>query len=123
MSAEAEWERCRHWIEGALEYSGGTHSIDDVAAMVRRGDAQFWSAPNAAAVTEIIDFPQFKCLHLWLCGGDMNEIIHKMLPVAEAWAKERGCSKTSTAGRVGWGRVMAPLGYEPLAQVCMKELV
>ena len=25
-----EMERCRDWIEAALEYSGGTHNFDDI---------------------------------------------------------------------------------------------
>lgn len=122
MTAEDEWRRCALWIEAALEYGGGTHNLDDVLALVLAGDAQFWSSPNAAAVTEINEYPRFKCLHLWLCGGDMNEILHEMLPKAEAWARSQGCSKTTTAGRIGWGRVMAPLGYRPWAEMCMKDL-
>lgn len=117
-----EWARCEAWIAGALEYSGGTHDLADVRAMVERGEAQFWFSANAAGVTEVVTYPRFKSLHLWLCGGDMGEIVSILLPAAEAWAKAQGCTMTSTAGRMGWSRVLEPLGYEPVAQICMKEL-
>ena len=30
-----ELERCRPWIEAALEYSGGTHSFEDIALGIK----------------------------------------------------------------------------------------
>jgi hypothetical protein len=39
-----EMERCRPWIEDALEYSGGTHVFDDVVSGVTSGRMQLWPA-------------------------------------------------------------------------------
>lgn len=122
MIPPSEWERCKAWIEAALEYGGGTHDIEDVRAMCEVGDARFWPGRNCAAVTEIYDYPKAKVLHLWLNGGDMDELIHELRPRAEAWGIEMGCTKATTAGRPGWDRVMGPLGYVPVARICMKEL-
>ena len=35
-----EWERCRPWIEAALIYADGTHSIEDIAAGIASGAAE-----------------------------------------------------------------------------------
>ena len=51
---DAEFDRCSKWLEAALEYSGGTHGIEDIAEGVQDGRFQFWPAPQAAAITEII---------------------------------------------------------------------
>ena len=34
-----ELQRCRQWIEAALEYSGGTHLYEDVVTAVVEGKA------------------------------------------------------------------------------------
>ena len=47
-------ERCRKWIEDALEYSGGTHTFDDVAQCILDGKLQLWPAERGCAVTEIV---------------------------------------------------------------------
>ena len=65
----AEWERCGHYIEDALEYAQFSHTLEDVLRVVLAGDAQFWPESNAALVTEIIDYPQRRTLRFWLAGG------------------------------------------------------
>jgi len=122
MIPASEWDRCIRWIEAALEYGGGTHDIEDVRAMCEAGEARFWPGRNCAAVTEIYEFPKAKRLHLWLNGGDMSELVNELRPRVEAWAIEQGCTQSTTAGRPGWDRVMAPFGYSPVAHICVKEL-
>jgi len=67
--------------------------------------AQFWPAPNAAAVTEIN-----KDLHIWLGGGDKAELLAMTRSAAEH-AKAWGCDRLTLEGREGWERVLAPLGF------------
>lgn len=99
-----------------------THDIEDVERMVAEGEAQLWLGQKSAAVTEIVQFPRCKTLHLWLCGGDLREITEDMLPKAEAFARAEGCTRLTTAGRIGWDRVMKTHGFTPAASVCAKEL-
>jgi hypothetical protein len=109
-------------IKPALEYQN-THLIEDVERMIENGEAMLWLGENSAAVTEIIRYPRAKSLHLWLCGGDMNEITEQMLPQAEAFARAEGCTKMTTGGRKGWDRVMSKHGFTPVASICAKELL
>jgi hypothetical protein len=62
-------EKCKEWIEAALEYSGGTHTIEDVEDAIRSGRMQLWPAERACAVTEIVVYPRKTVLHVFLGGG------------------------------------------------------
>lgn len=119
-TGEAEWARCRQWIEAAVAYCGGTHDIGDVEEAIAAGEAQFWPGRACAVVTEITEFPKFSGLHFWLCGGDMDELVKEMRPAIEAWGAAQGCTRFTTAGRQGWQRVMKSCGYEPLWNICVK---
>lgn len=113
--------RWQDHINRALSFQA-THDIEDVERMVESGEAQLWVGKKSAAVTEIIRFPKCKTLHLWLCGGDLLEITEEMLPRAEAFARAEGCTRLTTAGRIGWDRVMKKHGFTPIASVCAKDL-
>lgn len=119
---EEEFQRCAKYLEAALEYSGGTHGIEEIAEGVREGRFQFWPAPNAAAITEIIVHPRLKELHCFLAGGDLDEL-KIMRPYVEAWAKRHGCARAKFAGRRGWERTfLKDEGYRPSWFVVSKEL-
>lgn len=122
MDFDTEWARCAPWIEAALVHAGGTHSLDDVRAMV--GDpsepVRFWAGRRSAMVTEIQSWPNAKTLLLWLAGGDLDELKDELRPMAEAWGREQGCDRVMIVGRPGWARVLP--GYEVQAVVCGKEL-
>ena len=122
MSEEEEFERLRHHVAAALEYSGGTHKVEDIAEGIRRGQFQLWSGKNSVVVTEIIVYPQLKDLHYFLAGGDLDEL-RLMRPIIESWGKEIGCSRVSLAGRKGWERTfLKGEGYEPKWFILCKDL-
>ena len=51
-------ERCRPWIEAALEYSNCTHEYQDIVDAVATGNMQLWPAPRWCIVTEIVVYPR-----------------------------------------------------------------
>ena len=119
---EQEFQRCAKYLEAALEYSGGTHGIDDIAQGVRDGRFQFWPAPNCAAITEIIVYPRLKNLHYFLAGGDLDEL-SRMRPLIESWGKSVGCTRVTLAGRRGWSETfLKDEGYKPKWAVLAKDL-
>lgn len=122
IDAFAELNRCRRWIEDALEYAGGTHTFNDIAAAVLSDRFQIWPSNNAVVVTEIVVYPQLKDLHYFLAGGNLDEL-KAMRPIIEAWGKEVGCTRVSLAGRKGWERTfLKDEGYRPNWFVLSKEL-
>ena len=122
MSELKEFERLRHHVAAALEYSGGTHKVEDIAEGIRREQFQLWPGRNSVVVTEIIVYPQLKDLHFFLAGGDLDEL-RMMRPIIESWGKEIGCSRVSLAGRKGWERTfLKGEGYEPKWFILCKDL-
>lgn len=113
-------DHCQFWIENALAYSGGTHTFDDVKQGILDSRFQLWPAERGCAVTEIVVYPQKKVLHVFLAGGEMDQII-AMIDSAVEWSKAQGCSSMTIAGRPGWSRVLAKYGYEPVMTVLEKE--
>ena len=116
-----ELERCRPWIEAALEYSGGTHNFADVVADIETGFAQFWPAPRGCFVTHILTFPQKKVLLFFLGGGDLQQLA-LMHDDVLAWGKAQGCQSAMISGRNGWARILGSLSWTPLHQTLTREL-
>ena len=122
MSLFAELTRCRQWIEAALEHGGGTHTFDDIVGAVYAGQMQFWPNENACAVTEIVTFPRRKVLHIFLAGGEMQEIVDMDGPAAD-FAKANGCTAMTIAGRRGWKKILEHRGYSEQFTTLSKELL
>lgn len=114
-----EWNRCSAWLEAALYYSNGTHTIDDVLETVQRGDAQFWHYPDAALVTEIMDYPQKRVLRYWLAGGNLETLL-KVEPSIRHWSQLWGCVGIEIIGRKGWHRVLK--GFKQTGIILAKDM-
>jgi hypothetical protein len=122
LTDEEDLQRLRHHVEAALEYSGGTHGIEDIAEGLKTGRFQLWPADNSVIVTEIIVYPRLKNLHFFLAGGDLDEL-RLMRPLIESWGKSMGCTRVSLAGREGWAKTfLRDEGYKPKWFVLSKDL-
>jgi hypothetical protein len=117
--AVLQLERCRHWLEPALE--DGFYSWDDVVASLHQGRAMLWPGSNSAIVTEDQTYPTGRVMQVWLAGGDMAEIL-QMAPGIEAMARLRGCVAVLVEGRDGWTKTLEPLGYKPWSVTLHKAL-
>lgn len=118
---DAELERCKPWIEAALERGGNTHEFEDIVHAVKAGTMQFWPAEDACAVTEIIVYPRKRAFHVFLAGGNMDTIVD-MDESAVYYAKINGCTIMSVAGRKGWQKVLGERGYKPFLTSLAKEI-
>ena len=110
MSDPFDIDKIRGWIADALAYSGGTHEVEDVLEGIRSGRMQLWPAKRGCAVTEIIEFPRKRVLHVFLAAGEMDQILD-MLESAKEWGRQQGCTGFTIAGRKGWKRVLAKHGF------------
>jgi len=114
--------RLRQQVESALEYSGGTHTFDDIAQAVTENRFQVWPGINSVVVTEIIVYPRIKNLHYFLAGGDLDEL-KLMRPYIERWGKSLGCTRVTLAGRKGWSKTfLRDEGYEPKWFILSKDI-
>lgn len=116
-----ELERCRPWIEAALEYSGGTHSFEDVAKGIVEGRMQLWPSPRGCIVTEIVIYPKKKTLNVFLGGGELDQLLDMHGDVTN-WAKSYGCEALTITGRFGWKKPLKAHGWKPLHASFQKEI-
>ena len=116
-----ELERCRPWIEAALEYSGGTHNFEDVAKGIVEGNMQLWPTPRGCIVTEIVVYPRKKVLNVFLGGGELDQLLD-MHNAVTAWAKSYGCEALTITGRFGWKKPLKAHGWKPLHASFQKEI-
>jgi hypothetical protein len=122
VSFEAEWARVAPWLEAALDHAGRTHSLADVEAAIRRGEARLWAGLRSALVAAVESDPGERRLLIWLAGGAREELETDTLPLVEAWGRERGCRRVLVIGRAGWERTLKSKGYAPLARIVAKDL-
>lgn len=115
-----EIDRCKPWIEAALEYSGGTHTFNDIVNGLIKGVLQLWPAPRGCIVTEIVVYPQKKILNVFLGGGELDQILDMHNDVIQ-WAKAQGCVALSMSGRPGWKKSLEKHGWNQQHVSYVKE--
>ncbi len=110
-----EFKRCAEWIEGALKYSNGDYTLQDIADGINRGEYMLWTCHTAALVTQFNRSPQQTVLHLFLAGGDIAGV-EELVTQAEQWATEIGCDGITLTGREGWKKsFLKTLGYTEIS--------
>ena len=109
------------WIKSALEYSDGTHDIEDIIQGILANKMQYWENDKCAVVTEVIDYPKKRVLHVFLAGGEL-EGIRDLEHSAVEWAKSIGCSAFTLTGRRGWEKALKKDGWENLHTSMIKRL-
>ena len=102
--------RVRPFLEPALPYGGNTHDYVHIVQGVISGNLILWPTENAAIVTEFHNFPNKRMLHIFLAGGDLDEITALHDQVVK-FAKETGCAGLSLTGRPGWVKALSGLGF------------
>jgi hypothetical protein len=114
-------EKARPLLQPALDRGGNTHKWDDIVNALVKGSMQLWVGEKSAAVTEILAYPEKKVLHVFVAGGNMNELI-SMIDSAKEWAKLQKCDSMTISGRRGWEKVLSKEGWKAKMIVMEKEL-
>jgi hypothetical protein len=121
----AEIARCGKWLQDALDRGcmgmEPTHTLDDIAEGVAAGRYQLWPADDAAMVTELIQYPQARHIHVFLAGGNL-ETIKDMRPSIEEFGIFNECTVLSINGRPGWAKVFEDEGYRKGLTSTVKRL-
>lgn len=103
-----EYDRARPWLLKALEFEGDPEA--ELVAKLRAGHAQLWLGERSAMVTEVTEEPKGRTIHVWLAGGDLDEIV-SLTPGIAAWGRMMGCKEATIEGRAGWARVLKSHGF------------
>jgi hypothetical protein len=99
------------------------HTLEWLDEQILSGKVRFWRSANAAMITEIRDYPTgAKDIHGLIAAGALEEIVGKLIPEAEEWAKAQGCIAAQIESREGWARVLRSSGYQMHQIIVRKEL-
>jgi len=121
-------ERARLFLEAysnltdAMDLIAHTHSHDDVFIEYMQGRAWLFTSPKSAVLMRIETNPQGKSAEIWLCGGDLDELLIDLLPTLEEWAVKNGCRHMAYIGRNGWLKKMDKHGYQNGGSSMWREL-
>lgn len=85
----------------------GTHTWEDVCAMLKAGIAQIFYSENGAWITQVIDHPRKSVLHVWVVAGELPEVMALQPQVVE-FARSKGCEVITSTVRKGWLKEVAP---------------
>jgi len=100
-------------FDRALAFGGYTHTRQDIAEGVKSGRFQYFGDDVSCLVTEIVEHPRCRRLHIFLAAGDYNQIIERWLPKAVAFAADNGCASITTAARHGFLKRLPRIGWRP----------
>ena len=81
-------------LQKALDLGGEAYTIQDIEDMIATGKAQMWPGEASVIITEIISYPRAKHLHLFLAGGNLEQL-ESMLPAILAWGEAQHCYRAS----------------------------
>jgi hypothetical protein len=106
-----EMQRLRHVMERALPYTHRTHELNDLALLVLQGRARLWTTANSFCIVEKVVYPRQTNYHVFLAGGDMDELrgLHDQISAA---ARADGAAAVTLTGRRGWVKALAAWGWK-----------
>lgn len=122
------WQQVEPILRPGFDVELTDENPDSVRKEVCAGRAQLWivhdgSGVYAAGITRVNTVASGRriCFCVVLGGERMERWLALLDKEASAFAKDYGCHSIRISGRVGWKRVMKPLGYaEPF---CILEKV
>jgi hypothetical protein len=101
-------------FDKALDYGGNTHSREDIAAGIASGRYTYFGDSDCCLITEIIDYPRCRKLHLFIAAGDLEQLRRDYLPQVKEFARENGCDGiTSITPRKGFLKKCSAFGFKP----------
>jgi hypothetical protein len=112
-----EWSRCRGWLAAALATDSGNRSMSDLAEGYRSGRYTLFPGARSAMLAEVVTAEGEAHAHLYLAGGELDEIREVLRPRFEAWGQRLGCVTAIITGRKGWARAFAPNGYRLVEEI------
>lgn len=117
-----EFRRVQIHIENALEYNANTLVLQDIVDQIATGDMHLWAGTDSAIITQIVQFPRRRALHVPFGGGNLAEITEMHSYIVE-FAKQCGCQMITIAGRKGWERTfLKTVGFEYAYSVLKLEI-
>lgn len=110
------WLPLIRWqLESFAERSRGRHGVDYFIENIRSGHFQCWLAVSddvrAVCLTQVAADDLSTVLVTHCAGEDAKSWALFLLNIC-AWAKERGSHRVEATTRLGWERLLKPMGFK-----------
>ena len=121
---DSVWPSVEGLITEALSTSYTTPA--KMHELLNANAAQLWLAKNgteidAVCITQVAVHDLGKTCGIWVCVGTNRAAWQDYMTVIEAWAKSNGCIGMMHTARLGWQRILKPMGYAPTHIVLEKR--
>jgi hypothetical protein len=104
-------ERLLTRLRKALRVGGNTHELEDVLFGLETGKMQaFWN-DGAIVVTEIVQAPARRYLHVFLSAGEKDSVL-ALDEKLKAFAKDKGCEFGRAFVRPGFEKALQAKGWK-----------
>ena len=128
-TVDRAWGHCEQFLGTAVCKAHGELLLEDAHKACLSGDMQLWMAFTAepqflgAAVTQLVEYPQFSAMRIVLLGGKrFDEWKAKLDDQISDTARKLGCKRMEAFGRAGFVRSLQGLGYNKMYVAIGKEL-
>jgi hypothetical protein len=95
-------------FDKALKLGGNTHTRQDILDGIKQGRFQYFGDDECCVVTEIIQYPQKRVLHLFIAAGKLDRLFEIYLPQVKQFARENGCTSLTSVSRKGFLKRFPP---------------
>lgn len=100
-------------FDKALRIGGDTHTRQDIAEGIAQGRFQYWGDNECCVVTEIVEYPRCRKLHLFIAAGNLQRLFDVYLPKVKKFAREQGCVSLTSVSRKGFLKRFPAQGFKP----------
>lgn len=100
-------------FDKALDIGGNTHTREDIAEGIKLGRFQYFGDDECCLVTEIIEYPRKRVLHLFIAAGNLNKLLEEYLPRVKQFAADNGCASLTSVSRKGFLKRFPAYGFKP----------
>lgn len=125
-SFQQMWPKIAADVEALAEVSHGRLLAADIALAVLKNEMQLWIATGEVSsglmLTEIVNHPRQRDAHIISATGHNADRWVALWPQFEEWARANRCAVAMARCRLGWKKLLTPLGFDQLSIVVEKRL-
>jgi hypothetical protein len=99
----------------------GAHSWEHVKDLIELGAAQIFHNDHGAWITEVVQTPLARWLHVWIVAGELPGVMD-LQPQVLDFARQQGCAHVTATARFGWKHVAKAHGWRQHAMVIKHDV-
>lgn len=109
-------------LQPAIDLNNGLYHSEDILRELVSGAYYLFTSKHSAIVATLNPFPRGTVLHLFLAGGNLEEL-EELYKETEEFARYQNCKSITLMGRFGWKKsFLQQYGMKPTCLQMSKEL-